>query len=192
MKINKAITDDGKFLTNLGLIALGKKPSDYLPQCKIQLMRFKGTDAVNRISAYLVEAPARKMISQCFDFLRLNLPVRERYEGTARIEESIIPEKALREAVVNMVVHRDYNDPQESLIRIFNDRVEFQNAGAPNKEELSKIIEQGIPFHRNQGLYNFLRPVHQAEAAGQGIPIMKRELKRVGLNEPEITSLANI
>ncbi|MBS3069570.1 putative DNA binding domain-containing protein [Candidatus Micrarchaeota archaeon] len=192
LRSGKAITKDGKNLTNLGLIALAQKPSEFIPQCKIQLVRFRGTQPVDRIAAYLVELPARKAIETCMNFLRLNLPVRERHEGAARMEEPIIPERALREAVVNMVVHRDYNDPQESLVRIFDDRVELQNSGAPEKEELIRIISQGIPFHRNQGVYNFLRPVHQAEAAGQGIPIMKRELGRVGLTEPVITTLYNI
>jgi len=189
---HKAITKAKNHLTNLGLITLAKKPSNFLPQCKIQLVRFKGNKPIDRIAAYLTEFPARKMITNCLDFIKLNLPIKEHYEGTNRIEEPVIPEKALREAVVNMVVHRDYNDPQESLIRIFDDRIEFQNAGAPDKEGLQKILSQGIPFHRNQGIYNFLRPVHQAEAAGQGIPIMKKELKRVGLKEPEITTLYNI
>ncbi len=192
LKSSKAVTKDGKSLTNLGLITLAKKPSEFLPQCKIQMVRFKGFQPVDRIAAYLVELPARKAIDSCMNFLKLNLPVREHYEGAARIEEPVIPERALREAVVNMVVHRDYNDPQESLIRIFDDRVEFQNAGAPEKEEMNRIIQHGIPFHRNQGFYNFLRPVHQAEGAGQGIPIMKRELARVGLREPIITTLYSI
>jgi len=189
---NKALADDKKHLTNLGVIALSKKPSDFIPQCKIQMVRFKGTKPVDRIAAFLAEYPARKMIMNCMNFIKLNLPVRERHEGASRVEEPVIPERALREAVVNMVVHRDYNDPQESLIRIFDDRVEFQNPGAPEKAEMEKILQQGIPYHRNQGIYNFLRPVHQAEAAGQGIPIMKRELKRVGLSEPDITILSNI
>jgi len=192
LKSNRAVTRDGKTLTNLGLITLAKKPSDFLSQCKIQLVRFKGVQPVDRIAAYLVELPARKAIDSCINFLKLNLPVRERHEGASRIEEPIIPERALREAVVNMVVHRDYNDPQESLIRIFDDRVEFQNAGAPEKADLERIIQNGIPIHKNQGFYNFLRPVHQAEGAGQGIPIMRRELARVGLREPIITTLYSI
>ncbi|MBI2675472.1 MAG: hypothetical protein HYX24_03370 [Candidatus Aenigmarchaeota archaeon] len=192
LKMNKAMTDDSKWLTNLGLITISKNPADYLPQCKIQLVRFRSDKPTDRIASYLAELPARKLISSCLNFLKLNLPVKEHYEGINRIEEPIIPELVLREALVNMVVHRDYNDPQESLIRIFDNRVEFQNSGAPDKDELEKILSQGIPIHKNQGIYNFLRPVHQAEAAGQGIPIMKRELQSVGLNPPEITSLSNI
>ncbi|MBM3304080.1 MAG: hypothetical protein FJY76_03205 [Candidatus Aenigmarchaeota archaeon] len=189
---NKALSEDRKHLTNLGTIVLSKKPSDFIPQCKIQMVRFKGTKPVDRVAAFLAEYPARKMIMSCMNFVKLNLPVRERHEGANRIEEPVIPERALREAVVNMVVHRDYNDSQESLIRIFDDRIEFQNPGAPDKLEMEKILHQGIPLHRNQGIYNFLRPVHQAEAAGQGIPIMKKEMKRVGLGEPEITILSSI
>ena len=192
LKTHKAITADEKQLTNLGLIVLGEDPSKYLPQCKIQLVRFRGDKPTDRIAAVLLHNPARKMINECINFLKLNLPVREIFEGTNRFEESIIPDIVLREAVVNMIVHRDYSDPQESLIRIFDDRVEFQNPGAPNQAELTKILNQGIPSHRNQWIYNFLRPVHQAEGAGQGIPIMRREMNKRGLSEPEITGLYNI
>ena len=189
---NRAITDDRKTLTNLGLLTLVKNPTEYLPHCKIQLIRFRGSKPIDRVASYLAEKPARKLIDDCFNFTKLNLPIREQYKGTERIEEPIIPEKALREAIVNMIVHRDYSDPQEGLIRIFDDRIEFQNPGAPTQLEYERIRKQGIPIHKNQGLYNFLRPVHQAEGAGQGIPIMESELQRVGLNPPQVTLFSNI
>ncbi len=192
LKNNKALSEDEKQLTNLGTIALVDNPSKFLPQCKIQLVRFRGETPIDRIAAILISTTARKLIDSCINFLKLNLPIREWYEGSNRFEEPIIPEIALREIVVNMIVHRDYSDPQECLIRIFDDRVEFQNPGAPTQDELNKILNQGIPSHRNQWIYNFLRPVHKAEAAGQGIPIMNREMMRRGLQQPEITVLSNI
>ena len=192
LRNNKALTEDDSHLTNLGTIVLTNQPSDFLPQCKIQMVRFKGGQPIDRVAAILLSQNARRLIDSCVNFLKLNLPVRERYSGTDRFEEPVIPEMALREIVVNMIVHRDYSDPQESLIRIFDDRVEFQNPGAPTQEVLMKILNQGIPTHRNQWIYNFLRPVHKAEAAGQGIPIVKREMNRVGLQPPEITVLSNI
>ncbi len=187
-----AISGDRKHLTNLGVVVLAKKPSTHLPQCKIQLVRFRGISPTDRLAAFLCEAPARKAIIACINFLKLNLPVRERFEGASRIEEPVVPEKVLREAVVNMVVHRDYGDPQESLIRIFDDRVEFQNPGAPSLEDFQKIMAQSIPIHRNQWMYNFLRPVHQADAAGQGIGQMRKELSLVSLPEPKIVPLSSV
>lgn len=192
LQMNRALTDDGSHLTNLGLNALCAKPSDFLPQCRIQLVRFRGTQPTERISAALLSLPARKLIEACENFLLLNLPVRERFEGTNRFEEPVVPRSVLREAIVNMAVHRDYSDPQESLIRIFDDRIELQNPGAPNPAEFAKILNQGIPVHRNPWVYNFLRPVHKAEAAGQGIPIMRKEMADRGLVGPEITTLANL
>jgi ATP-dependent DNA helicase RecG len=192
LKSNKAIMEQGDQLTNLGTIVLVDNPSYFLPQCKIQLVRFRGDKPIDRIAAILLSTTARKLIDSCINFLKLNLPVRTYYQGSDRFEEPIIPEIVLREIVVNMIVHRDYSDPQESLIRIFDDRVEFQNPGAPTPAELEKILNQGIPTHRNQWIYNFLRPVHKAEAAGQGIPIIKREMMRRGLEQPEITILSNI
>jgi len=192
LKCNKAITENSSQLTNLGTIVLVDNPSLFLPQCKIQLVRFRGNAPIDRIAAILISTTARKLINDCINFLKLNLPVGTLYVGSDRFEEPIIPEIVLREIVVNMIVHRDYSDPQESLIRIFDDRVEFQNPGAPTTSELQKILNQGIPTHRNQWIYNFLRPVHKAEAAGQGIPIMKREMMRRGLEEPEITILSNV
>lgn len=192
LKSTRALSDDEEHLTNLGTIVLVDNPSTFLPQCKIQLVRFRGDKPIDRIAAILLSTTARKLIDSCINFLKLNLPVTTRYQGSDRIEEPIIPEIVLREIVVNMIVHRDYSDPQESLIRIFDDRVEFQNPGAPTPEELEKILNQGIPTHRNQWIYNFLRPVHKAEAAGQGIPIIKREMMRRGLVEPQITTLSNV
>lgn len=189
---NLAVTKDKKVPTNLGLVALGKKPEQHYPQISIQMVRFRGTEAVDRIAAIRVTGPVRKMFESAENFIMLNLPIKETFIGTNRIEEPVIPAKALREALVNLLVHRDYEESQESLIRIFDDRIEFQNPGAPPFEDFERILSRGIPLHRNPGMYNFLRPLHKAEGAGQGIPIMRDAMKRASLQPPRIVTLQNI
>jgi ATP-dependent DNA helicase RecG len=117
------------------------------------------------------------------EFVKTFLPTKERVEGIQRIEEPAVPEFVLREAIVNAIAHRDYENPGEILIRIFDDRLELLNPGAPTPEEWKKILTSAIPLHRNPRIYEFLREANLGEGVGQGIPEIKKRLKQAGAGE---------
>ena len=106
-----------------------------------------------------------------------------------RSEESAIPQFVIREAVVNALAHRDYEHPAEVLVRMFDDRLEISNPGAPTPEEWRDITANWLPVHRNPLIYDFLRPMQLGEGAGQGIPEMKRLLSERGLPEPQFNQI---
>ena len=178
-------------LTNIGVIVLSQKPMDWLSYAKVYLVRFKGIIPGERIGATTLSLPIRKCIEASFSFIRSFMPVTERREGLRRIEEPLIPDFVLREAIVNAFSHRDYEDPGEILVRVFDDRVEISNPGAPKPEEWKAIELSGIPVHRNPLLYDFLRPAQLGEGVGQGIPEMRRLLKGANLPEPLFTQIQN-
>ncbi len=188
---NRKNAKDGK-LTNLGVLVLARSPGDYLPRPQVTLLRFKGSEPTERIAALTLSKPLHKLLPSCEEFLRLNLPIREKREGLKRTDEPVIPWGAIREALVNALAHRDYEAAGETLIRLFADRIEFINPGAPDEADWKKIIEMKWPIHRNPLLYEFVRMEEAGEGAGQGIVLMKKALEKEGLPPPEFHVAADM
>lgn len=96
------------------------------------------------------------------------------------------PQRALQEAVVNCLVHRDYEIDQPSRITVFTDRIEiFSPGNLPRAIEKSKFLEgKSTPFWRNQSLAYFFNKLQLAQAEGQGIPTIIRTMKEEGCPKP--------
>lgn len=81
------------------------------------------------------------------------------------------PLKALREALVNMLMHADYFSPAKSRIRLFTDRIEFFNPGSLPLP-LDELLETDVSLPRNPVLAKLFRAVRLAENAGFGFDKM--------------------
>ena len=183
MQSKKLSLDHG--LTNLGVLILAKNPANHLSRPQITLIRYRGNAPTDRVASITLSQPLHKLLASCENFLKINLLVSEKMEGMKRIEDTIVPWAAVREAIVNAIAHRDYESASETIVKIFDDRVEFINPGAPDPESWKKIVEMQWPIHRNPLLYEFIRLEGVGEGAGQGIPIMKKAMEAAGLQEPE-------
>lgn len=97
------------------------------------------------------------------------------------------PKRAIQEAVVNCMVHRDYEIEQPVRVTIFNDRIEFFSPGKIpvqiNKSQFRK--GKAAPFWRNQTLAYFFNKMQLAQAEGQGIPTIIRLLSEAGCPAPK-------
>ena len=89
------------------------------------------------------------------------------------------PMRALQEAVVNAVVHRDYEIQQPIRITVFTDRIEFYSPGGlPRAIDVDKLRQgRATPFWRNQSLAYFFNKFQLAQAEGQGIPTIIRTMR---------------
>lgn len=79
----------------------------------------------------------------------------------------------LREGLVNMLAHADYFSPMHSTIRVYTNRIEFQNAGRFIMD-LNKLHEQISSMPRNPSIIKFFRYAKLSENAGYGIDKMMR------------------
>ncbi|VVC01039.1 Uncharacterised protein [uncultured archaeon] len=181
---NRKLTVNGS-LSNIGVLVLAKNPTNHLSRPQITMIRYKGTDPANRVAAITLSQPLHKLFASCENFLRINLLVSEKMEEMRRLEDTIIPWAAVREALVNAIAHRDYESASETMVRIFDDRIEFINPGAPDPENWKKILQNQWPIHRNPILYDFVRMEGVGEGAGQGLVIMRNAMLAAGLESPE-------
>jgi len=96
------------------------------------------------------------------------------------------PLRALQEAVVNSLVHRDYEIDQPVRITVFIDRIEVYSPGSlPRAIDKEKFLRgQATPYWKNQSLAYFFNKLQLAQAEGQGIPTILRTMKEEGCPSP--------
>ena len=107
------------------------------------------------------------------------------YEGLERKERLEYPEKALRETILNAIVHRDYGVDTDITISIFAERIVIWNFGALLPPLSVEMLKKEHPSRRRNSLIAeaFFRAGH-IEAWGRGTLTVIGELKRVGLEAP--------
>ena len=116
-----------------------------------------------------------KQMNEVYDFIDFRNQTRATIEKLRRIDVRDYPEIAVRESLLNLLVHRDYSFSASAFIRIYEDRIELVSIGGLMPGiELEDIME-GISVCRNQDLANVFYRLHLIEAYGTGIEkIMKQ------------------
>lgn len=115
-----------------GAILLFGKPQDYFPQCEIKCVRFKGTDVTGKmIDLKPVDGNIINQVLEAEKFIFDHISMSAWIESgkAARQEKWEYPPRAIREALANAIVHRDYQSTSKIQVRIFDDRIEFWNPG---------------------------------------------------------------
>ena len=107
-------------------------------------------------------------------------------KGLQRIDTYEIPLEAIREALVNAVVHRDYSISGADIkFAVFDDRIEITSPGAlPKALEIEDILS-GRSEIRNKVIARFFKEIHFIEQWGAGIKKILKACKSAGIREPE-------
>lgn len=104
------------------------------------------------------------------DFIRKNIHLQYIIKGQAeRIERWDYPMIALREAIINAIVHRDYNDQGNIQVRIFDDFLEIWSPGLLPKElNTGNILKNSRSIPRNKQLIHIFHEAGEVENWGTG------------------------
>lgn len=113
-----------------------------------------------------------KQLDDTFSFLSLNNNLRATFDGLRRIDYSDYPEEAMREALLNAVVHRDYDYSGSIIINIYDDRMEFISLGGLVKGLTLLDIKGGVSQPRNAVIANVFYRLELIESYGTGIQKM--------------------
>jgi ATP-dependent DNA helicase RecG len=103
-----------------------------------------------------------------------------------RGEKTVLPDKVVREAVVNAVMHRNYQRQQPIQLLRYSNRLEVQNPGYSLKA-LENLGEPGSQW-RNPVIASVLHEMGLAETKGSGIRVMRRLMEEAGLSPPSFDS----
>ncbi len=189
IKIGLAKRDKETYRIKAGaFILFGKEHDQTLLQRDFTFVKY---DVEGKMYSYRedVSAPAAKLVGRIMELIRPYNKIVGEVKGAKRQENSIYPEEAVREAVVNAVAHRDYRiTGLKNECRLYPDRLEIISAGSlPNVITLENIDKRH--YSRNPKIMHALLILGLTEELGQGINMMKRLLKANGNPPPEF--LAN-
>ena len=108
-------------------------------------------------------------LEEAFDYINRNNRTRAEFLGLDRVDMRDYPPEAIREALLNAIVHRDYSFSSATLISIFEDRIEFVTIGGLVKGITLDDVKLGVSVLRNQHLANIFYRLRLIEAYGTGI-----------------------
>lgn len=149
--------------TNLGLIL-----SDECPYT-IKIAVFEGNIKTVFKDRYEFKGSMLKQLEESYNYIDRYNSTKAEFKGLNRIDIRDYPIEAIREALLNAVVHRDYSFSSSILINIFNDRMEFISIGGLVKGITYDDIMLGISIARNKNLANLFYRLKLIEAYGTGI-----------------------
>lgn len=149
--------------TNLGLIL-----SDECPYT-IKIAVFEGNIKTIFKDRYEFKGSMLKQLEEAYNYIDRYNSTKAEFKGLNRIDIRDYPIEAIREALLNAVVHRDYSFSSSILINIFNDRMEFISIGGLVKGITYDDIMLGISIARNKNLANLFYRLKLIEAYGTGI-----------------------
>ncbi|MBY0544999.1 MAG: putative DNA binding domain-containing protein [Gammaproteobacteria bacterium] len=184
--------EKNNYLPNLaGLLLLGKSLSlrRLLPAVRVDYVRLQGTEWVEnpeqRFSTTLdLREPLLRLITKLESAILDDMPHHFRLEEgqIQRSDQPLLPQKVIREAIVNSVMHRDYHVNQPILVARYSNRLEIKNPGYSLKP-VSEMNDMGSKL-RNPIIANVLYELGFAENKGSGVRTMQRLLENAGLTKP--------
>lgn len=171
---------------NFSLLLFGRNILKYIPGAHIVFSVYRGKDRSEPTAERYemignVVDQTRKVIEQ------LNAEAYVAYDKESAVpNQSKYPIRALQEAVVNAIVHRDYEVDQPVRVTVFSDRVEIASPGALPRAIDEERFRSGraAPFWQNQALAYFFSKLQFAQAEGQGIPTIIRTMHEEGCPPP--------
>lgn len=169
---------------NAGVLFFAKEPTKFLRHAVVDCILFKGKEKLDILDRKEFKDPLFINVQKVLVFLQQHLSLRYEIEGLRRKEILEIPEEALREVVLNAVMHRDYHfDNAWVSVEIYKDRLEISDPGGlPPGITLQDLGKKSVP--RNKLIADLFHRIGEVERAGTGINRIKKLTSDAGLPEP--------
>ncbi len=173
-----------------GLLLFGRGRLSRYPDAWIQAGRFAGTDRTELVDrANLTDYPVTAL-EQAVSFVERNTRLGMSIGRLQRREVPAVPPAALREALVNAVVHADYAQRGAPIrVAIFDDRVEVENPGILLAGLTTEELREGLSRMRNRVLARVFNELGLIEQWGTGVQRKVDACTRAGLPEPEFAEV---
>ena len=175
--------------TLLGLLSVGKSPTDYSPGAYVQFIRIDGAELGHPIKdAHEVRGPLPDMMAELEDLLRSNIQTSVDFtSGSIEKRAPDYPLAALQQILRNAILHRSYQNTHAPVrLNWFNDRVEILNPGGPFG--LVSVRTFGLPGaydYRNPNLAAVMKELGYIQRFGFGIVTARQEMARNGNPPPD-------
>lgn len=196
-KLYLAAADDSgaDLLTVSGVLLLTARPADHLSAAYVQCVAYRGEErnAEHQLDAQDCDGPADRQIEAAHAFVKRNMRVAA-IKRPGRIDIPQYDLRAVYEALVNAVAHRDYSMHGSRVrVHLFSERLEINTPGGlPNNLSIDSMEANSIT--RNEALVNLLSRYYPAdpetgrqnliERRGEGVPTILAASERLSLRRP--------
>ena len=196
-------TDTDGAVTLAGLLALGRYPQQYVPRVNLVFAAYPTEtgepmeDGTRLLDNRSIDGSIPVMLSLALDALRRNMRRRAVIQGLGREDHWDYPVEAIREVVVNALMHRDYHPSakgQPVLMALYPDRLEVTSPGGLyGAIDPQRLMNEPVTAARNARLAKLLQDVSVqgtdrtvCENVGSGLIAAAARLRRAGLAPPAI------
>lgn len=182
--------------TLAGVLIFAVYPQAWFPQLSITAVSLPGTemgeidsDGARFIDNRRITGTIPDMLEEAVDFVRKNMRTKTIVnENGKRSDKDEYPIIAVREAILNALIHRDYSILTENTpitIEMYRDRMEVVSKGGLYGGGSLNMLGRGRPETRNSALINILELLDVTENRYSGIPTMQREMHKADLPDPQ-------
>lgn len=159
------------YFNNSGVLFFAKEPQRFVPWSVFTVALFKDKAGVDVIDRKEITGSLFEIVDNVMDFIKLYAKVAYRFTGMPQREEIYeYPFEAVREAVINSVMHKDYFEHgHNNILKFFPDRIQIENIWVkPKNFVLGKTV-----FRRNQLIADLFSRIHFGEKIGSGMERMR-------------------
>lgn len=167
--------------TNAYAILTGNEAVRSVVQCGV----FKGTTKAVFVDRREFTGTPQELIEESYQYVLRNIHMGARFKGVYRQDVYEIPPDAIRELIVNAIVHRSYIDHSSIQIAIYDDRLEITSPGRLPMGQTIERMKQGYSKIRNEALASAFEYMGYIEHWGSGILRVIQQVCDAGLPEPE-------
>jgi ATP-dependent DNA helicase RecG len=174
--------------TLVGLLAIGKTPTDHIPGAYLQFLRIEGEKLTDPIADQKrVDGPFPELLPKLDNLLSANIHfATDIRSNPTEIRHPDYPLDALQQLVRNAIMHRDYISSHAPVrITWFVDRVEIQNPGGPFGQVNKENFGAGLTDYRNPNVAEVMKNLGFVQKFGLGIQIARQSLEANGNPPPE-------
>jgi len=160
-------------VTHAGVVFFHPRPSDVIPQCEVLYSEFDGDAVTDPVRTVDISAPLPVMVNRVVNLLKSHLIEEEEVTGVVRRQSRwSIPERALREVLLNALIHRQYAIPSATKVALFPNRLEiFSPGNFPGPIDLERL-GNGVSYARNPRLRHLARKAGLVEKRGLGFRLI--------------------
>ena len=178
----KLLTDDKK-ITRAAILLFGKDPQRFYISAKTRVGRFKGSNILDTV---ISEENLFHQAEQVAEAIKKHLSVRFEIKELVRTDIWDYPLDAVREAVINAIIHKDYSSAAEIQIKIYDDSIWFWNPGnLPEQLEIEDLKKEHSSYPKNPLIASAFYRAGLIEHWGSGTKRIVDLCKEQNLSEPE-------
>lgn len=175
--------------TVLGILTVGKTPTDWLPCAYVQFVRFDGITLGDPVKNQReIRGPLPEALREIDDLLKANIQTSVDFTtGAVEVRAPDYPIVALQQIIRNAILHRTYENTNAPIrLYWFNDRIQVQNPGGPfGQVTRENFGRPGASDYRNPNLAAVMKELGYVQRFGAGIALARSEMHKNGNPEPQ-------